>query len=300
MKNRFLVLALIFIILLSINISGIRRFERTDLEPGFLYRVKLNQSNLALSHNYFSVKQALPWVKLTMQRITETSAPSNISNAYGYFRIVPEGMTNYELKKAELEFRVLEKWLEDKGYDESLVALHIFDEYGGIWDELSITYTGSIDGEAYFKTNTENFGYFAITAKPKPIEEEPGFAEVVEEEPEIIMPAPKKTLKERLKEIPTYVYLILINIVVISLLIPIVYSAIFKIMHPYPELTKYIRSSIRKDGEIDEIKKVLIAAGWPRDIVRKELDAYKERTIPEHMVSTEQEAPIVEKEVLEK
>ena len=299
MRNRFLVLALIFIVLLSSSIYAIQRFERTDLEPGFIYRVKLNQSNLALSHNYFSVKNALPWVKVTMQRIAEAGAPVPLENAYAYFRIVPEGMTNYELKNAELEFRVLEKWLEDRGYDESLVALYIFNEFGGIWDELSIAYTGSIDGEAYFRTNTENFGYFGITAEPKPVEEPEEFAEVVEEQ-EIIMPAPKKTLKDRLKEIPTYVYLILINLVVISLLIPIVYSAIFKIMHPYPELTKYIRSSISKGGELDEIKKILLDSGWPGDIVRKELDAYKERTIPEHIVSTEQEAPMVEKEVLKK
>ncbi|MBW2984120.1 PGF-pre-PGF domain-containing protein [Candidatus Woesearchaeota archaeon] len=300
MRNRILVLALLFIILLSIGVFGIRIFEREDLRPGFVYRVELNQSNLALTHDYFSVNKALPWVKLTMQRITEASAPSNISNAYAYFRIAPEGMTNYELKNAELEFRVSNKWFEDYDHNESLIVLNVFDEYGGVWHELPTEYTGYINGHAYYKTNTENFGYFAITAKPKPVEEEPEFIDVVEEEPGIIMPAPRKTLEERLKEIPTYIYLILINIVVISLLIPIVYSAIFKIMHPYPELTKYVRSSIRKGGEIDEIKKVLIGAGWPRDIVRKELDAYKERAIPEHMVSTEQEAPTEEEEVLKK
>ena len=284
MKAKFLILGLVFMIFLSSTISGIDRFERTFIEPGYIYRIELNQSNLALSHNYFSVRNAVKWAKITTQRITETSVPVPLEGAYAYFRITTEGMTNYELKNAELEFRVKRKWLDDMGKSTDLVSLHFFNEYGADWSELGAEYQGSHDGEAFFKTNTENYGYFAITAEPKPIE--PGFEDVIEEPGEVKLAPPKKTFKELIQSIPKYVYILVISLVLVSAIGSGVYSFVFKLHHPYPELTKYIKSSIHKGGELSEIKSVLCGAGWPKDIVLKELEYFEEK-IPEANIQEE-------------
>jgi hypothetical protein len=215
----------------------------------------------------------LPWVNITIQKITEASAPSNISNAYGYFRIALEGMTNRNLENAELEFKIPLKWFRDNNYTEDIVTLNIYDEYG-IWQKLPTRRVGSISGDLYFRTNTDSFGYFAVTVEPKPEPaEEPEFIEAVEE-PEYIRPAPRKTLKDRIKDIPDFVYLILLVAIILTFAVSYTWSSVNKMKHPYPELTRYVKSSLGKGAELSQIKKVLLEAGWPRDIVNKELKHY--------------------------
>ncbi|MBW2980014.1 PGF-pre-PGF domain-containing protein [Candidatus Woesearchaeota archaeon] len=272
MKSRLLFFALVFMIVLP-SVLGIRTFERTDLRTGVIYRVEVDQANLALTHNYFSLTRPLPWLNLTMQKITQASAPSNISNAYGYFRIAPEGMTNRHLKNAEIEFKIPLNWFKDNNHTEDIVSLNIYDEYG-IWQRLPTERVGSIDGDLYFRSNTANYGYFAITVQSKyEFIEEPEVTEVPEE-PEPIRLAPRKTLIDLIKQIPDYVYLIIIGAFVLISAVSYTWSTLNKMKHPYPELTRYVRSSLGKGAELSEIKRVLLDAGWPRDIVNKELKMY--------------------------
>ncbi|MBW2984117.1 PGF-pre-PGF domain-containing protein, partial [Candidatus Woesearchaeota archaeon] len=255
---------------------------RLNLVPDEIYRIELDLADLALTHNYFSINKSLPQVKITMEKVSESDVELPLVNAYQYFRITAEGMTNDDLKNAELESRISKDWLEIRDYDENLVALSVYD---GTWSKLPTIRAGTIDNELYFVSTTDKFGYFAITSEPKVIPP-PVLEEVIEaaeeEAEEITEEVPeerRKTWRDWLPviTISEHRYLIALGLVVLVATIITAYHVVSRIKHPYPKLSKYIKLSLDKGKNKNKIKKELVDSGWPENIVNDELKKYKKK-----------------------
>ena len=50
---------------------------------------------------------------------------------------------------------------------------------------------------------------------------------------------------------------------------------LYKVKHPYPQLTAYVRASINRGKTTGQIRKELVTAGWPKEIVDHEISKYR-------------------------
>ena len=269
MKNRAL-LFLLALILLSSSVFALKTIDIKNLKPEEIYRLEVDQHNLALTNVKFSVTRKLPATNVTMQFITQNSAPLKLRDTYRYFRIAATGMDEDKyIENAEIEFKVESSWFRLEEYVQDAVKLHVYDN--GEWIELPTQPTGIVSGEVYFKSDSYMFGYFAVTSKK--IEElnitEPG-EEVTRQEVVYRAPLPL-TFKDILKTIPNQVYYIIVGFIVSVAIFLVGFSMINKGKHPYPELAKYINNSLHKGADIHEIRQVLLSAGWPKKVVDEEL-----------------------------
>ncbi|MBW2980017.1 S8 family serine peptidase [Candidatus Woesearchaeota archaeon] len=251
---------------------------RMDLVPNEVYRIEADLENLALTHNYFSVTRAIPQVRVTMETVGENNIELPIRNAYQYFKITAQGMTPADLNSAEIEFRVSDAWLKAKNFDESMVSLNIYD---GAWSKLPTYRAGSIDGELYFVSNTNKFGYFAITSDPAIIPEEP-VVEINETGVGISLDiTPPEEERATWKEWPfvrwlaRYKLIIILSFVVVAIAAASVFYTIERARHPYPKLAKYVKHSMDIGKNKARIKKELLDSGWPLNLVEEELRKYK-------------------------
>lgn len=270
MKSKFLLL--LFVVLLSVNVSAMQTYRIARLRPGDVYRVE--PMNMAISRYYFSVDKFLPRVNVTVKREFPANVPSQLNDTYQYFSINFDGLINHNVKDAEIEVKVNDNWLRIKQYDGDLIAIRVYDNG---WEILPTTKAGLIDGERYFRAKTSKLGYFAITANTIIEKEEP---EIVEEEfiPELAQPSPPAFTRRQ-------VMLTMAGLIAFGLIIAIIFFSIKETRHPYPELINYVKDSIDKGAELKEIKKILIKAGWPRKEVNHELRRYEKHEPVQHPVN---------------
>ncbi|RLG22272.1 hypothetical protein DRN85_10915, partial [Methanosarcinales archaeon] len=131
------------------------------------------------------------------------SVPSSAQGGvYKYITITKTAMTDNDVSKGIIKFKVKKEWLTDKGYGKDTVALHRY--YGNKWNKLTTTRDSEDTTYYYYSAESPGFSTFAITAEKAPAvtapaeeeEEEPEEAEVTEEE----VPPEEEVLEE--EEVP--------------------------------------------------------------------------------------------------
>jgi len=121
------------------------------------------------------------------------SKPSTKGSVYKYIEITKTGMTDDDVSKGVIKFKVKKSWLTEKGYGKDNVALHRY--YNNKWTKLTTTRDSQDTTYYYYSAESLGFSTFAITAEkapvtvpaekeevPEEVEEAPEEAEVTEEE----------------------------------------------------------------------------------------------------------------------
>ncbi len=277
MKTKNILLGVLVLVLLSANSFALKTVGIEFLQKNEVYRIDVDQANIAMTSVKFTVKKEAPFANVTVQYITQNSAPVKLRDAYKYFRIASSGIDDKEgIETARIEFKVDSSWFRLQEYRQDAVKLNVFDN--GQWVELETKPSGVVSGELYFTAESYMFGYFAITSQK--IEEE-----IVSEaenvtvavkpdvtREEIVYQAPPKlTWQACIDAVPKQLFYLASGLVGALIVFVVAYAVLGIEKHPYPELTGYVKKSLRKGADVYEIRKVLLSAGWPADLVDKEL-----------------------------
>ncbi|MBA3064778.1 PGF-pre-PGF domain-containing protein, partial [Candidatus Woesearchaeota archaeon] len=127
------------------------------------------------------------------------SVPSSAKGSvYKYITITKTAMTDDDVSKGIIKFKVKKEWLTDKGYGKDTVALHRY--YTNKWTKLTTTRDSEDTTDYYYSAESPGFSTFAITAEEAPAVITPPAEEVPEEEaPEEV---PEEVPGEELEEMP--------------------------------------------------------------------------------------------------
>ncbi len=159
------------------------------------------------------------------------SLPSAKGSVYKYIEITKTGMTDSDVSKGIIKFKVKRSWLTDKGYGKNTIALHRY--YNNKWTKLTTTRDSQDTTYYYYCAESPGFSAFAITAEKAPVitapaeepeEEEPEEAEVTKEEVLVEEEAPAQVeAPEEEKEAPSNTTLIVTLIAVIIVFVIVSY-----------------------------------------------------------------------------
>ncbi|MBS3097811.1 PGF-pre-PGF domain-containing protein, partial [Candidatus Woesearchaeota archaeon] len=111
----------------------------------------------------FNTNKNLRMVKVKVKKLEEENVSVKINKeVYQYLRIKTENMTDEDIDKADIEFKVGKGWLTNNKVGADDVALFRF--YNG-WDELSTEKTKSDESYIYYNAITPGFSDFAVSLK---------------------------------------------------------------------------------------------------------------------------------------
>jgi len=160
------------------------------------------------------------------------SKPSTKGSVYKYITITKTAMTDSDVSKGVIKFKVKKSWLTDKGYGKDTIVLHRY--YNNKWAKLTTTRDSQDITYYYYSAESPGFSTFAITAEEAPVvivppaekdpeEEEPEEAEATEEVlAEEEAPAQVEAPEEE-KEASSNTTLIVTLIAVIIVFITVIY-----------------------------------------------------------------------------
>ncbi len=94
------------------------------------------------------------------------SKPSTKGSVYKYIEITKIDMTDDDIEKAVIQFKVKKSWLTNKGYGKDAVTLHRYNNKK--WENLETTRTGFGAEYYYYSAESSGFSTFAITAEKAP------------------------------------------------------------------------------------------------------------------------------------
>ncbi|MBU4493115.1 MAG: PGF-pre-PGF domain-containing protein, partial [Nanoarchaeota archaeon] len=113
-----------------------------------------------------------------------SSVPSSAKGSvYKYITITKTAMTDNDVSKGIIKFKVKRSWLTEKGYGKDTVALHRY--YTNKWSKLTTTKDSEDTTYYYYSSESPGFSTFAITAEKAPAVITPPAEEVPEEEAEV-------------------------------------------------------------------------------------------------------------------
>ena len=95
------------------------------------------------------------------------SVPSTKGSVYKYIEITKTGMTDDDIEKAVIKFKVKKSWLNDKGYGKDKVMLHKY--HNKKWEKLETERIGFDVNHYYYSAESPGFSTFAITAEKAPV-----------------------------------------------------------------------------------------------------------------------------------
>jgi len=95
-----------------------------------------------------------------------TSNPSTKGSVYKYIEITKTGMTDNDITKGIIKFKVKKEWLTEKGYGKDTVTLHRY--YTNQWSKLTTTRDSEETAYYYYSAESTGFSTFAITAEKAP------------------------------------------------------------------------------------------------------------------------------------
>ncbi|PIN79262.1 hypothetical protein COV14_00570, partial [Candidatus Woesearchaeota archaeon CG10_big_fil_rev_8_21_14_0_10_33_12] len=96
------------------------------------------------------------------------SAPSSANGSvYKYITITKTDMTDNDVSKGIIKFKVKMSWLTEKGYGKDTVALHRY--YNNKWTKLTTTRDSQDTTYYYYSAESPGFSTFAITAEEAPV-----------------------------------------------------------------------------------------------------------------------------------
>jgi len=97
-----------------------------------------------------------------------SSVPSSAKGSvYKYITITKTAMTDSDVTKGIIKFKVKRSWLTEKGYGKDTVALHRY--YTNKWSKLTTTRDSQDTTYYYYSSESPGFSTFAITAEEAPV-----------------------------------------------------------------------------------------------------------------------------------
>ncbi|HHI04195.1 MAG TPA: PGF-pre-PGF domain-containing protein, partial [Candidatus Woesearchaeota archaeon] len=92
------------------------------------------------------------------------SVPSSAKGSvYKYITITKTAMTDSDVSKGIIKFKVRKEWLKDKGYGRDTIVLHRY--YNNNWNKLETTRYSEDATYYYYSAESPGFSTFAITAE---------------------------------------------------------------------------------------------------------------------------------------
>ncbi len=126
-----------------------------------------------------------------------SSVPSSAKGSvYKYIIITKTAMTDSDVSKGVIKFKVKKSWLTDKGYGKDTIVLHRY--YNNKWAKLTTTRDSQDITYYYYSAESPGFSTFAITAEEAPVVTAPPPEEAPEEAEENVTTEvpPEETLEE--------------------------------------------------------------------------------------------------------
>jgi len=126
-------------------------------------------STLAVTEITVTVKNKVTNAKIkvdTGSLPSGASKPSTKGTVYKYIDITKTGMTDDDIEKAVINFKVKKSWLTDKGYGIDAVSLHRYNNKK--WEKLETSRVGFGAEYYYYSSESSGFSTFAITAEKAP------------------------------------------------------------------------------------------------------------------------------------
>jgi len=127
-------------------------------------------ATLAVTEITVTVKNAVTNAKIKVDTGSLPSGASVPSSAgggvYKYLTMTKTAMTDDDISKAIIKFKIKKSWLTDKGYGKDTIALHRY--YNNKWTKLTTTRDSQDTTYYYYSSESPGFSTFAITAEKAP------------------------------------------------------------------------------------------------------------------------------------
>jgi len=144
-------------------------------------------ATLAVTEITVTVKNAVTNAKIKVDAGSLPSGASVPSSAkgsvYKYITITKTSITDNDVSKGIIKFKVNKEWLTDKGYGKDTISLHRY--YNSKWNKLETTRDSQDTIYYYYSSESPGFSTFAITAEKattKTTETKTTIKEVLKEE----------------------------------------------------------------------------------------------------------------------
>jgi PGF-pre-PGF domain-containing protein len=152
--------------------SSISQYETSKfyavLSPTMQLPMFINKKRIAFTQIRVEVDKTLKLARITVKALNETeSVPVEIpKEVYQYLSIDLSIVTNNDITKAEIDFKITKSWLAEKGFSADQISLN---RYTNRWEEIPTEKTRETDESVYYTSQTPGFSYFAVAAGKRAI-----------------------------------------------------------------------------------------------------------------------------------
>lgn len=165
--------------------------------------VNINKTeDIAITQIAINVKNSVNNIQITVTKLD--NKPASITQevsgkVYHYIQIDKVNVTDADVNKTTIKFKVEKSWISNNGIDESKVALHRY--AGNAWNKLTTAKTGDDSEYVYYESVSPGLSVFAVSGEVKvaPPAEQPPAEQPPSITPPIVAPG----------GIPFYIWIIL-------------------------------------------------------------------------------------------
>ena len=112
------------------------------------------------------VKNDVTSVSVTVNKLNKNPLSTEVgAHVFNYLSISAPKLTNENIEKAKIKFKVEKKWLEDNDLDKNTAALNRYS--AGKWNKLTTRLLSEDATHVSYEADTPGFSFFAITAEEK-------------------------------------------------------------------------------------------------------------------------------------
>ncbi len=178
----------------SSNPSSVRLFNSLSEETPAVMPV--SNSEIGITELKIFVNNLVSRATIVVEKLPgkPTSLDEPTQTVFRYIEIKKVVLTEENIEKAMVKFKIEKKWLTDNNLDVNSVSLL---RYTTKWVKLSTKRLSEDNDFIYFESETPGFSYFAIAADKAAVVEE---QKVVEPEAEVIVPAEEIVKEEETKD----------------------------------------------------------------------------------------------------
>lgn len=144
--------------------DSVSRFFKM-IEKGAVAEFKTGKQHFSIQKIRFTALSQLKSVTLEVEKINSSQAPSELDNAFHYFKISAD-FGNDLIDNVVFDFRVDKSWFVSGSLDKDSVLMQR--NANGRWVALPTSFAGEGNVFYNYTSTSPGFSYFAVTAKPLP------------------------------------------------------------------------------------------------------------------------------------
>ncbi|MBI2084535.1 MAG: PGF-pre-PGF domain-containing protein [Candidatus Aenigmarchaeota archaeon] len=187
-----------------------------SIAAGKMANVTINKTqDIAIGRVEITVKNSVNNIQIIVSKLN--AVPASVVNeasgkVYHYVEITKANITNADINKTKINFKVEKSWIEENHIDEAMITLQRYLDSTDRWEKLSTTRSSSDSENVYYEAEFSGLSIFAISGEVKSGEvEQPTTEQTTEEKP--------SGIAEILPQNSSWILVILVVIVIAVILI---------------------------------------------------------------------------------